>query len=140
MVSYERAQRDLCEGGSRNYQSLQQRSPDQPGDGPRQGRQTHLATSHPNTPRGTGLQHPAASSRKGGDQHREQMHRHSAWHTWAVRGTILSHDAIAVHGVQLDLCSREASVTQRARNVVSRRVVALRQSPVSTAISTSLEK
>lgn len=87
----------------------------------------------PNIPRGTRLQHLAASNREG-DEHKEQFSQQ----TWAVLASLLSHDTVAVHGMQLDLRSRKALVTHRAQHAVSSSRTALSHGPTNIFISTSL--
>jgi len=94
----------------------------------------------PNISRDTRLQHLATGNRKGGRAQRAKTQRSSAWQTWTVLASLLSHDAVAVHGMQLDLRSWKALVTQRARHMISSCRTAIRHSPASIFISTSLKK
>lgn len=92
----------------------------------------------PNIPGGKGFQHPAASARRGRPAQKANIQR--VWQTWAVLSRLLSHDAVAVHSVQLNLCSWKAFVAQRARHAVSSCGTALSQSPASIFVFTGLRK
>lgn len=92
----------------------------------------------PNIPGGKGFQHLAASTRRGRPAQKANIR--SVWQTWTVLARLLSHDAVAVHSVQLDLCSWKAFVTQRAQHAVSSCGTALSQSPASIFIFTGLRK
>lgn len=120
------------------YQSLQEHSPGQRGDGIKQSEQTSPHTKYPERDK-TAAPACQVTTGKGGE-HEEQTRGSSTWQTWSVLARLWSRDAVAVHGVHLDLVSWEAMVTQRARHTGSSCRAALRHSLASIFISTNLRK